>query len=147
MLFNFSVVFAFFIIVFVFVFGVLIFAAFIRPKKPNPDKNTIYECGEPTIGSSWIRYNIRFYTIALVYLIFDVELIFLFPIAIHVKKLGMIAFIEMGVFVVVLAVGLVYAWKNGNLDWIRPRGDMSENPSPEQDAIQSIPTGTSVEAK
>ena len=121
MLFNFSVVLMFFFVTCAFVFGVLLFFALIRPHKSSPDKKAIYECGEPTIGSSWIRYNIRFYTIALVYLIFDVELIFLFPITLKIKSLGLLAFVEMGVFVLILAVGLIYAWKHGNLDWIRDR--------------------------
>lgn len=134
----------FFFVTSAFVFGVLLFFALIRPHKPSPDKRAIYECGEPTIGSSWIRYNIRFYTIALVYLIFDVELIFLFPIALKIKSLGLLAFIEMGVFVLILAVGLLYAWKQGNLDWIRDRKGTREerisNEGTSEDG-KSLPVG------
>ena len=78
----------------------------------------IYECGEPTIGQSWIRYNIRFYTIALVYLIFDVEVVFLFPVALVLRDMGALALVELFTFVFVLLLGLVYAWRYGNLEWI-----------------------------
>ena len=120
-LFNFSVVLVFFLLAVAFVFGVIVLGAIIRLQKPSLSKKAIYECGEPTIGKPWIRYNIRFYTLALVYLIFDIELIFLFPVAIHVKELGMLAFFEIAFFVIVLIIGLIYAWKNGNLDWIQAR--------------------------
>ncbi|MBI3735716.1 NADH-quinone oxidoreductase subunit A, partial [Candidatus Sumerlaeota bacterium] len=83
-------------------------------------------CGEPSIGPSWIRYNIRFYTIALVYLIFDVEVVFLFPIALVMKNMGALALVETLTFVAVLAIGLVYAWRYGNLNWITAVEDETE---------------------
>ena len=118
MLFHFAAVLVFLLVSVVFIFGNLLLGWLARPTRPNPEKNEIYECGEPTIGSSWIRYNIRFYTIALVYLIFDVEVVFLFPVALVMKDMGMLALIETLTFVIILALGLVYAWRYGNLNWI-----------------------------
>jgi len=126
MLFDFGAVGLFLLVGIVFIFGTLLVGSLIRPKRYEPQKNVIYECGEPTVGSAWVRYNIRFYTIALVYLIFDVEAIFLFPAALVLKEfkaegLGVLALIEIMVFVGILLVGLAYAWRYGNLDWIRPQ--------------------------
>lgn len=118
MLFHFAAVLVFFLMSLAFVFGNLLIGHFARPNNPTLDKLRIYECGEPTIGSSWIRYNIRFYTIALVYLIFDVEVVFLFPAALVLKEMGALALFEVMTFVGVLVIGLVYAWRYGNLEWI-----------------------------
>jgi NADH-quinone oxidoreductase subunit A len=118
MLFHFAAVLVFLVMSAAFVFGNLLIGYLARPNHPTPDKLRIYECGEPTIGSSWIRYNIRFYTIALVYLIFDVEVVFLFPAALVLKQMGALALVEVMTFVLVLVIGLVYAWRYGNLQWI-----------------------------
>ena len=118
MLFHFAAVLVFLLMSVAFIFGNLLLGWLVRPVKPNPEKNLIYECGEPTIGSSWVRYNIRFYTIALVYLIFDVEVVFLFPAALILKDMGALALIEILTFVIILAIGLVYAWRYGTLNWI-----------------------------
>jgi NADH-quinone oxidoreductase subunit A len=118
MLFHFAAVLVFLVMSAAFVFGNLLIGFLARPRNPTPDKLRIYECGEPTIGSSWIRYNIRFYTIALVYLIFDVEVVFLFPAALVLKEMGALALVEVMTFVFVLLIGLVYAWRYGNLQWI-----------------------------
>jgi NADH-quinone oxidoreductase subunit A len=112
------------------VVGGLVTGWFIRPYKPNPDKSAIYECGEPTVGSAWIRYNSRFYTVALVYLLFDVEVVVLLPAALVLKELagvgyGWSALVGLLVFLVILAIGLAYEWYYGNLDWIRG-GDGSD---------------------
>lgn len=119
MLFDFGNVLIFFLASAAFIYGTLIVASIVRPKRYYPEKLTTYECGEPTIGSAWIRYNIRFYNIALVFLIFDVEVVFLFPVTVVLKKLGTLAFIEVAFFVIVLALGFIYAWRWGNLDWVR----------------------------
>ncbi|MBI1785055.1 NADH-quinone oxidoreductase subunit A [Candidatus Sumerlaeota bacterium] len=126
MLFHFAAVLVFLLVSVVFIFGNLILGWFIRPTRPGAEKNLIYECGEPSIGTSWIRYNIRFYTIALVYLIFDVEVVFLFPIALVMKNMGALALVETLTFVAVLAIGLVYAWRYGNLNWITAVEDETE---------------------
>ena len=121
MLSEFGIILLFFIIGVVFVAVGLITAAIIRPSHPNPIKQSTYECGEEPIGPPWIKFNIRFYVIALVFLLFDVETVFLFPWAIVFKQLGWFAFIEMVVFVVILLAGLAYVWAKGDLSWDKPR--------------------------
>jgi len=85
-------------------------------------KSTAYECGEPTFGSAFVRFDIRFYVLALVFVIFDVEVLFLFPWAVVLKDLGPLALVEAAVFVLVLAVGLAYVWRKGDVDWIPLHG-------------------------
>lgn len=101
----------------------------IAPHKPNPEKNTSYECGEEVTGSSWVQFNSRFYVIALIFLLFDVEMIFIFPWAVVFSDQGLIAqdyrwgwlsFIEMIIFISILLLGLVYVWKKKDLNWIKP---------------------------
>lgn len=81
-------------------------------------KSTTYECGEPVFGSGFVRFDIRFYVLALVFIVFDVEVIFLFPWAVVLKELGMLAFIEAAAFLAVLAFGLAYIWRKGDVDWV-----------------------------
>jgi len=88
MLSEFAKVLLFLIIGVIFVAGGLITNRLIRPHKPNPEKSTIYECGEEPIGNPWVKFNIRFYTVALIFLIFEVEVVFLFPWAVIYKELG-----------------------------------------------------------
>ena len=121
MLSDFGIILLYFILGFIFVGIGLVAAAIIRPSHPNPIKNSTYECGEIPIGEPWIRFNVRFYVIALVFLLFDVEVVFLLPWAIVFKQLGWFAFIEMIVFVVILMAGLAYVWGKGDLDWERPK--------------------------
>ncbi len=120
MLTEFGRVFIFFLIGAIFVAGGLVFAWLIRPHRWYPNKLTTYECGEVPVGDSWVRFNIRFYVVALIFLIFDVEVVFLFPWAIVFQKLGMYAFIEMVVFLAILLVGYAYVWLKGDLDWDKP---------------------------
>lgn len=120
MLTDFGRVLLFFIIAAIFVAAGLFVAYLLRPKKWYPEKLTTYECGEEPVGSSWIKYNIRFYVVALVFLIFEVETVFLFPWAVVFKNLGLFAFIEMVIFLVILLVGYAYVWVNGDLDWDKP---------------------------
>lgn len=95
----------------------------IRSKtKYTEAKSTPYECGEPTFGSAFVRFDIRFYVLALVFVIFDVEVLFLFPWAVVLKELGGLAYAEGALFVAVLAVGLAYVWKKGDIDWIPVHG-------------------------
>mgnify|MGYP005831577087 FL=1 len=121
MLTDFGIILLFFIIGFLFVAIGLIAAAIIRPHKPNPIKNSTYECGEEILGEPWIRFNVRFYVIGLVFLLFDVEVVFLLPWAVIFKELGWFAFIEMVIFVLILIVGLAYVWAKGDLDWEKPK--------------------------
>jgi NADH-quinone oxidoreductase subunit A len=104
----------------VFVAGGLVFAWLLRPNRPYPSKLTTYECGEVPVGDTRVRFNIRFYVVALIFLIFDVEVVFLFPWAVVYKNLGWFAFIEMLVFLAILLVGYAYVWRKGDLDWDKP---------------------------
>src|SRR5215212_1673803 len=117
----------------VFVFANLVVGAFARPKIANPEKATIYECGEPSIGTSWVQFDLRFYIVALVYLIFDVEVALFYPWAVAygsapalAQNLGMttsalrgVAIVDMLFFFGVLLVGFAYLWRFGYLDWVR----------------------------
>jgi len=88
--------------------------------KPGRDKYIPYECGEIPEGNAWIRFNIRFYVVALIFIIFDVEIVFLLPWAVVFKKLGAFAFVEGVIFIAILAVGLAYVWRRRDLDWVKP---------------------------
>ena len=94
------------------------FASLIRPSNPYKEKNQNYECAEQPIGDSWIRFNNRFYIFALIFVIFDVEAVFLFPWAVAFGQLGLFALIEVIIFIVILLFGLYYAWKRGVLKWV-----------------------------
>ena len=95
----------------------------VRPKKPSFAKGVTYECGELPVGSSWVKFNIRFYLIALFFIIFDVEVIFIYPWAVVFRQLypvaGTLVFIEMAVFIAILVLGLAYVWAKGDLDWVK----------------------------
>src|SRR4030088_2447311 len=87
------------------------------PRKPGPDKNAIYECGLESKGDAWIQFKSDYYLYAIIFLIFDVETIFLLPFAVAFTSLGVSAFLEMMMFLFLLAAGLVWAWKKGVLSW------------------------------
>ena len=89
----------------------------VRPWKPNPVKYETYECGMQTIGGRWMQFNFRYYTYALLFVIFGVEIIFIYPWAIQFAKLGLFAFLEMMVFIAILVIGWLYAWRKGALEW------------------------------
>jgi NADH:ubiquinone oxidoreductase subunit 3 (subunit A) len=91
----------------------------IRPRRFSEEKLTTYECGENPEGSAWIQFNIRFYVFALIFIVFDVEAVFLFPWAVVFRQLGPLAFAEGLVFIGILAVALVYVWRKGDLEWVR----------------------------
>ncbi len=95
----------------------LIISARVRPKKPSPMKSSTFECGLASKGDSWVQFKVQYYIYALIFVIFDLETIFLVPWAVAFNKLGVFAFLEMIVFLVVLAVGLVWAWRKGVLEW------------------------------
>jgi NADH-quinone oxidoreductase subunit A len=90
-----------------------------RSKRPTPEdvKTAPYECGMQTIGTSWIQFNFRYYFYALLFVIFDVETVFLLPWAVHFKQLKLFGFIEMLIFILILVVGLVYAWRKRVMEW------------------------------
>lgn len=89
----------------------------LRPKKPNPAKSATYECGMETIGDTWVQFKAQYYLYALVFVVFDVEAVFVFPWAVAYGKLGLYALVEMALFVAILVGGLLYAWRKGALDW------------------------------
>lgn len=120
MLSDFGVILLFLIIGFLFVAAGIIAAAIVRPSKPNIIKMSTYESGEEPIGSPWIQFNTRFYIIALAFIIFDVELVLLFPWATVFKDLGWYSFWAMAIFVFILVLGLVYDWAKGYLEWDKP---------------------------
>lgn len=92
-------------------------AYFLRPKRQGAGRRTTYESGMEPIGGAWIQFNIRYYMFALVFVIFDVETVFLYPWAVAFSQLGLLAFIEALIFIAILVVGLVYAWRKGALEW------------------------------
>ncbi|MHB9154630.1 MAG: NADH-quinone oxidoreductase subunit A [Endomicrobiales bacterium] len=100
-----------------FVLAPFVVSFLIAPKKPGEGKDTTYECGEVPFGSARIQYNVRYYLFALVFLIFDVETVFLYPWAVSLRGIGSLALVEMFIFLAVLLAGLAYAWKKGALEW------------------------------
>ena len=95
----------------------LILAKFIAPRKPGKSKQDPYECGLESTGDPWVQFRVQYYIYALLFVIFDVEVVFIYPWALVWKGLGPMAFAEMALFLMILAVGLVYAWKKGVLEW------------------------------
>jgi NADH-quinone oxidoreductase subunit A len=89
----------------------------IVPYKPNPIKNSTYECGMETVGKTWVQFNFRFYFYALIFLALDIMIAFLYPWAVGLKQLGSPAFIEVLIFIFIIAVGYIYAWKKKVLEW------------------------------
>src|SRR5438132_13030444 len=109
---------------FLFVCGSLLAGRFLRPHAPTREKSMIYECGEKPIGQAWFNFNPRFYLVALVFVIFEVEIAFMFPVASVYKSFiekgqGLLAFAEIFVFVAILAVGLAYVWAMGDLEGVK----------------------------
>ncbi|MBI3312939.1 MAG: NADH-quinone oxidoreductase subunit A [Candidatus Omnitrophica bacterium] len=113
-----------YLFIFVFVLFALVFpvlpilvAYFVAPKKPSKIKNASYECGLEAEGDSWIQFRVQYYIFALIFLVFDIETIFIYPWAVAFKQLGLFAFIEMIIFIGILALALVYAWRKNALEW------------------------------
>ena len=96
---------------------VLTVGRLLRPNRPTAPKTATYESGNEPVGDSHVRFNIRYYLFALMFVIFDVEVVFLYPWAVAYNQLGLFALIEMLVFVALLVVGLIYAWKKKVLKW------------------------------
>jgi NADH-quinone oxidoreductase subunit A len=88
------------------------------PQRPNPIKQQTYECGIETVGDTWVQFKVQYYIYALVFVVFDVEAIFLFPIAAAYDIIGLAAILAVAVFIVLLADGLAYAWSRGILEWV-----------------------------
>jgi len=121
MLSSFAGVLLFMVVGILFIVITLGLAKLLRARgKDAPDKYIPYECGETPVGSAWVQFNIRFYVIALVFIIFDVEIVFLLPWAVVFKDLGAFAFFEGLIFIAILVVGLAYVWRKGDLSWVKP---------------------------
>jgi NADH-quinone oxidoreductase subunit A len=124
MLFQFSNVLIFAAVGIAFILMALTLSRLVRPVVEEEDKLTSYECGELPEGGAWINFNIRFYVVALVFLIFDVEVVLMYPVAtvfkgwIH-RGSGSQAFVEIIIFVAILLVGLAYVWAKGDLEWVK----------------------------
>ena len=104
--------------------GTLLIGMLLRPKNPGGMKNEIYECGEPTVGSAWVQFDLRFYVVAILFLVFDVEIAVLYPWAVTykdfiIKGLGTAVFLEMMFFFGLIILGFLYLWRFGYLDWVR----------------------------
>jgi NADH-quinone oxidoreductase subunit A len=107
---------------FVIGFGGLTVGRLARPTKPHPVKGAPYECGEPAIGDSWVQFDLRFYTVALVFIVFDVEIALLWPWAVVFRDMGAPAFWAFAVFFLLIAIPFVYEWHAGYLHWVRAIG-------------------------
>ena len=121
-----------------FVVGGLLLSRLLRPNRPNPEKLSTYECGEDPVGNARVQLNNRFYVAALIFLVFDVEVVFLFPWATvfadvnlikEAPAWGILALVEMLVFAGILLLGLAYVWAKGDLDWVRPSPIQPKSPA------------------
>ena len=124
MLFDFANVLVFTALGLGFVGVNLLIGKLLRPANPQTGKLSTYECGEPASGSAWVNFNIRFYLVALIFIIFEVEIAFIFPVAAVFRQWiesgqGLFAFVEILIFVGILFLGLIYAWAKGDLEWVK----------------------------
>jgi len=107
----------FFAIAWVFPFAPVVLNKLLAPNRPSPMKIETYECGVETVGDTWVQFKVQYYLVALVFLVFDIEMVLLFPWAVAYNELGMFAFVAGGVFILLLLEGLVYARIKGALEW------------------------------
>jgi NADH-quinone oxidoreductase subunit A len=114
---NYTFIGIFVVVAVIFPFVALGLAWLLRPKKPNPVKLETYECGLETIGDTWVQFRAQYYIYALVFVVFDIEAAFLFPWAVAYDQLPLWALLEAVIFLGILTVGLVYAWRKGALQW------------------------------
>ena len=127
MLFDFANVLVFMVLGAAFVGLNLLIGRFLRPSNPQARKLSTYECGEPAAGSAWVNFNVRFYIVALIFIIFEVEIAFIIPVATVFREWivrgdGLYAFVHIFIFIAVLLLGLVYAWRKGDLEWVKKVG-------------------------
>lgn len=121
MLTEFGKIFIFFLVAILFVIVAVLAAKILRPSRPTKEKLLTYECGEDAEGSPWVKFNIRFYVVALIFLIFDVEVVLLIPWAMVYKQFGIEGFLVGAVFLFMLGLGMAYEWRKGDLEWERPK--------------------------
>ena len=144
-----------------FVLANLTLGALLRPRNQHPEKSAAYECGEPTMGSSWVQFDLRFYIIALLFLVFDVEVALFYPWAVvygnaagAAKRVGMTLFqyrgavlVDMLLFFGLLLLGFAYLWRFGYLDWVRTHKIAPAfAPKPAREAVPALPPATAVPA-
>jgi NADH-quinone oxidoreductase subunit A len=115
---NYNFVGLFFVVTILFPIIALGLAYYLRPKKPTSVKTSTYECGLETTGETWVQFKAQYYLYALVFVIFDVEAVFLYPWAVAYSKLGWYALVEMVIFLGILVLGLAYAWRKKALRWM-----------------------------
>ncbi len=139
---QFAAVLAFAAVAVLLPFGLLFAFKLIRPAFPSADKSLIYECGELPIGKAWFNFNPRFYLVALVFEIFEVDLALTFPVAVVYKdwvatgpRFAWVAFAELFLFIAILVVGLVWVWAHGDLDWLKKLAVIDNRP----DAAEETP--------
>jgi NADH-quinone oxidoreductase subunit A len=132
---QFAAVLAFSAVAVLLPFGLLAGFKAIRPSFPSEDKSLIYECGEKPIGRAWFNFNPRFYLVALVFVIFEVDLALTFPVAVVYKdwvaagpQFAWVAFAELFLFIAILVVGLVWVWAHGDLEWVKKLAVVDESP-------------------
>ena len=121
MLTEFGKIFIFILVAILFVVVTVFVAKIIRPHRPTHEKLLTYECGEDTVGTPWVKFNIRFYVVALIFLIFDVEVVLLIPWALVYKEFGLAGYLVGAVFLFLLGLGMAYEWRKGDLEWEKPK--------------------------
>ncbi|MDR3611465.1 MAG: NADH-quinone oxidoreductase subunit A [Ignavibacteriaceae bacterium] len=121
MLTEFGKIFVFLLVAVIFVIALVIVAWLIRPSRPTKEKLMTYECGENPEGSPWVKFNIRFYVVALIFLIFDVEVVLLIPWALVYRQFGLGGFMVGAIFLIMLGLGMAYEWRKGDLEWERAK--------------------------
>lgn len=118
--FHFATVLVFLAVGIGFAVVTLLLSRLLRPLAPGADKASIYECGERPMGSPWIKFNIRFYVVALIFVVFDVEVVLLYPWATIFREMGIVSFVYLLIFLFGLVEALAYVWKKGDLEWVKP---------------------------
>lgn len=117
MLMEYLPIFIFFVVAAGFALVTLFISAIFGRRKPTPQKMIPYECGMDPIGEARKRFSVRFYIVAMLFIVFDIEAVFLYPWAVVFRELKVFGLVEMGVFIAILLVGFVYVWKKGALEW------------------------------
>jgi NADH-quinone oxidoreductase subunit A len=132
MLTEFGNIFIFMLVAVLFTVVAIFVARLIRPVRPTYEKLLTYECGEDVIGSPWVKFNIRFYVVALIFLIFDVEVVLLIPWALVYQDYGMTGFLIGFIFLFLLGLGMAYEWRKGDLEWERQKVELPVLNKPNQ---------------
>jgi len=114
---NYAVIGLFAVVAILFPVAALVIGAILGPRRPTPAKRERYECGLVSQGESWIQFRVQYYLYALIFVVFDVETVFLYPWAAAYRQLGLFALVEVIIFLGILVVGLAYAWVHGDLQW------------------------------